>query len=152
MQPKHARRAVLGGMGFLALGACATAPPAAQGAFNGAAATTQVYELTFLKAKPGLKSQLMRYIVANWYVMDARAVEQGLFTEYRLLEATTENEAWDGMMMVGYPKPEGFSDPATAAGFEAIRQAHVRTPIEGKHLRDLGGVVGVQRVRVAAPG
>jgi hypothetical protein len=110
---------------------------------------TKVYELTFLKAKPGLRAAMVRFVVANWYPIDQRGVEQGLFTEYRLFEAVAENDAWDAMMMVGYPQELGFADPATAAAFATIRTEHQTVLIEGKRMRDLGAVVSSTRTRIA---
>lgn len=134
----------LGLTGLAALGLPATAS-----ATVGLVPGTRAFELTFLKAKPGLRAQLGRYITANWFAMDSKGLEQGLFTCFWLLEETEENAAWDYVMVVGYPTDLGYGDSRTVTLFEAIRKAHVETRIDGKGLRDLGDFVGNNRLKVA---
>jgi hypothetical protein len=135
----------IAGVGLLPLaaGAAQTA-----GLVAGLPAGTKVYEHTLLKAKPGLRAELGKYVVSNWFAMDQKGVEQRIFTSYWLLEESGENAAWDYVVVVGYPTELGYDDPQTKAVFEAIRKAHVEVKIGGKGLRELGGVVGSHRLRV----
>lgn len=110
------------------------------------ARATQVVEWTRLKAKPGERANLAAFITANWFAMDARAVEQGLFTSYRLIGNPAADGAWDLLVEVGYPTAEGYDDPATRAGFTAIRAAHRTVPVDGKTLNDLGTILGTERL------
>jgi hypothetical protein len=105
--------------------ALAAAPLAAQDAPASAESrTTMVVEWTRLKALPGERANLAAFIHLNWFAMDAKAVE------------------------VGYPTPAGYNDPATQAAFGAIRAAHKTVPVEGKTLRELGTVLGTERLPV----
>jgi hypothetical protein len=112
------------------------------------ATTTQVVEWKRLKAKPGERANLAAFITANWFAMDAKAVEQGLFTAYRLIENPAADSAWDLLVEVGYPTAAGYDDPATQAAFTAIRAAHTTVRIEGKSLADLGTILGTERLTV----
>ena len=51
---------------------------------------TMVVEWTRLKALPGERANLTAFIHLNWFAMDAKAVEQGLFTSYRLIANPAE--------------------------------------------------------------
>ena len=55
---------------------------------------------------------------------------------------------WDLLVEVGYPTPAGYDDPATQAAFGAIRAAHKLVPVEGKTLRELGTILGTERLPV----
>lgn len=127
-------------MGGTAIGAAGAPAAAAQ-------APTVVYEHTLLKAKPGLRTDLGRYVVANWFAMDRKGVEQGIFTSFQLLEDIDANPVWDFVMVVGYPQAAGYDDPATTAAFKAIRKAHVEVTIGGRGLDDLGSIVAHHRLR-----
>lgn len=109
---------------------------------------TMVVEWTRLKAKPGERANLTAFIFLNWFAMDAKAVEQGLFTSYRLIANPATDGDWDLLVEVGYPTPAGYDDPATQAAFAAIRAAHQTVPVEGKTLKDLGTILGTERLPV----
>ena len=129
--------------------ALAAAPLAAQDAPASAESrTTMVVEWTRLKALSGERANLAAFIHLNWFAMDAKAVEQGLFTSYRLIANPAPDGEWDLLVEVGYPTPAGYNDPATQAAFGAIRAAHVTVPVEGKTLRELGTVLGTERLPV----
>jgi hypothetical protein len=109
---------------------------------------TKLYEHTFLKAKPGLRAELGRFIATNWFAMDQKGLEQGIFTSYWLLEEKEDNEAWDYVMVVGYPTELGYGEPRATELFQAIRKAHVGVKIDGKGLRELGDIVGNHRLKL----
>lgn len=109
---------------------------------------TMVIEWTRLKALPGERANLTSFIFLNWFAMDAKAVEQGLFTSYRLIANPSADGDWDLLVEVGYPTPAGYDDPATQAAFAAIRAAHKVVPVEGKTLRELGTILGTERLPV----
>jgi hypothetical protein len=138
------------GLGIAGVGLLPLAAGVAQtaGLVAGLPAGTKVYEHTLLKAKPGLRAELGKYVVSNWFAMDQKGVEQRIFTSYWLLEESGENSAWDYVVVVGYPTELGYDEPQTKTAFEAIRKAHVEVKIGGKGLRELGGVVGSHRLRV----
>jgi hypothetical protein len=121
--------------------------PLANARASAEAAQTRVIERTLLKAKPGRREQLARYIEANWFAMDRIGVQQGLFTSYRLLENTHEHAEWDLVVEVGYPNAEGFEAPSVQQRFDAIRAAHRTIPIDGQGLAELGAIIRSERVR-----
>ncbi|MFM7378087.1 MAG: hypothetical protein ACKO1O_08180 [Erythrobacter sp.] len=112
------------------------------------ARTTMVVEWTRLKALPGQRANLTAFIHLNWFAMDAKAVEQGLFTSYRLIANPAPDGEWDLLVEVGYPTPLGYDEPATQAALGAIRAAHRQVPVEGKTLRELGTILGTERLPV----
>ncbi|QHL90891.1 hypothetical protein GVO57_08750 [Sphingomonas changnyeongensis] len=109
-------------------------------------------EQTYLKAEPGARAALARYIVANWLAMDRVATEQGWFDGYTLHEnADGDAAGWDLLVTVHYRSADGYADPATQAAFEAIRRAHREVSIDGRRLAQLGRIVRHQRLRPIAP-
>ena len=139
---------------FLAIALAASsafAIPTAQAIEQSAAQNQQqtaAIVVTRLKAEPGEQDNLAAFIIANWFAMDEIAVEKGLFTSYRLFENPVRGGDWDLAVEVGYPTSLGYDDPQTRSGFEAIRAAHQTVLIDGKGLRELGSVVGSERMIV----
>lgn len=136
-----------------ALGSCTSMtalaqPPAASPSAPGQA--RRAVELTFLKALPGERERLRRFIVANWFEMDRVAKLQGLMDEYRLLESTTDDADWHVLVMVSYHDDRGYEGIAEA--FERIRRAHATVRIDGKGLRELGTIVLSRKTLELAPG
>jgi hypothetical protein len=101
----------------------------------------QVWEITYLKAKPGHIDALAQYIRQNWFVMDAKARAAGHMEGFRLLRGTPKDTTWDLMEISVY------ADSAQHARIDSLfrtiyRPAHVPVPVNGKSLRDLGSIVG----------
>ncbi|MGQ2940782.1 MAG: hypothetical protein ACT6Q7_07520 [Blastomonas fulva] len=141
------RQTMTAGLASLAmLGGGVLAAPA----FAAAARPTVVVEQTLLKALPGKANALGQYLAANWLLMDQQALDQGLFTGFWLARSASGFEEWDYAMSVGYPTAFGYDDPATSAGFEAIRAAHAVALIDGEGLARLGRIVSSQRLDVVA--
>ncbi len=109
---------------------------------------TVLYEHTFLKAVPDRRASLSTYIKTNWFQMDKKGLEQGIFTSYELLAEIDENKDWDFVMVVGYPQLQGYEEPATMMAFKAIRTAHKEVLIEGQGLKELGSIVRHHRLKV----
>lgn len=124
-----------------------TAPATAQTA----TAQTAVVERTLLKAAPGKREALARFIVANWFAMDAVAQKEGLFTFYRLYENVADIAAgdaeWDLAVAVGYRTMLGYAEPRVQARFGDIRAAHKTIAIDGQSLAALGRIVRTERYR-----
>jgi hypothetical protein len=97
---------------------------------------TQIVERTYLKAAPGQRDALAKFIVANWFELDRRAKEQGLFTYYRLAENLDLDANWDF-----------DQDTDVQAQFGEIRKAHKTILIDGKSLNELGRIVRNDRIR-----
>jgi hypothetical protein len=106
-------------------------------------------ELTFLKAKPGERERLVRFIELNWFEMDRIAAGQGLMRDYRVLETGTDEGAWNVLVEVTYTDERGYAGIVEA--FEAIRKAHRSVAVDGKGLRDLGAIVESKKTYAHAP-
>ncbi len=105
---------------------------------------------TYLKAHSSQQAQLRRFIEENWFVMDEKAVEQGLFKSYKLIEnlsssPTSAEPEWDFIVGVEYFGDQTYAD--IADGFERIRNDHDTVLVEEKNLRELGSVIRSERVR-----
>lgn len=105
---------------------------------------------TYLAATPGRRAALARFVIANWFAMDAIAVEQGLFRSYRLLENPAAGEDWDLIVEVVYNDACGYA--CVAERFEAIRRAHATVAIDGETMPALGRVVRSVSFRESRPG
>ena len=120
----------------LAAGATAHATPDPSGRH---AAQAPVTTHTYLKARPGQEARLAAFIRANWFAMDAIAVQRGLFRSYRLLANTDDGGDWDLLVEVVYNDACGYA--CVAEAFEAIRRAHLTVPVDGMQMPELGEVV-----------
>jgi hypothetical protein len=118
-------------------------------------ATPALVLQTFLHASPGRRDALECFLVANWLVMDQRAIERGLFT-HAVLHAVTGAgfqvgaATVDFVMEVGYHTPGGYAD--VEASFATIRAAHQTVLIDGLGLRELGQIVGEAALRPVTTG
>jgi hypothetical protein len=122
--------------------------PGAATAAKAKSSPTVLIEQTFLKAKPGLRRDLAAYIEKNWFVMDQKGVDQGIFTSFWLMEDIDENADWDFAVCVGYPQLEGYEEPETKKKFSAISTAHKENLIGGRKLADLGSIVKHHRLKL----
>jgi hypothetical protein len=144
--PETTRRSLLVASG-IAVGSAAGARAAGT-----PPAPTVLVEQTYLKAAPGKRAALAAYIKANWFAMDARGRDAGIFTSFALYEDIDDNADWDLVVAVGYPQGEGYEAPATKAAFDAIRKAHVEVLEGGLGLKDLGTIVRHHRLRPVGGG
>jgi hypothetical protein len=124
----------------LTLGLIGYAPRASA---NAPASSTQenkrAVEFTFIKSLPGKREQLVKFIDANWFVIDSIAVKQGLMRSYRMLDSGDDAEPWNVVVMVTYHDAGGYE--AIKTKFEEIRKAHAKVLIDGMDFRELGRVV-----------
>ncbi|OYQ37874.1 hypothetical protein CHU93_00295 [Sandarakinorhabdus cyanobacteriorum] len=102
-------------------------------------ATTRVVTLTYLKSAPGRLAQLERFVRANWFAMDAIAVRQGLFLDYRWFDTGSEDGAWNAIVMVTYRDEKGFE--GVAPRWAPIQSAHRTVLPDGFAFAQLGRVV-----------
>lgn len=124
--------------GLMASGRPAWAGPAAHAPARETAAA-RVVTVTYLKSQPGRLAQLERFVRANWFAMDAVAVQQGLFVDYVWLDRGTDDGPWNAIVKVTYNDDKGF------AGIEdrwaAIKAAHKEVRPDDLGFRDLGRVL-----------
>ncbi len=115
-------------------------------------ALPRAVELTFLRAEPGQRERLVRFLDANWLAMDRVAVARGLFVEARLVEARDEgaaDPAWDVAVAVTYRDAGGYE--SVRAQFEEIRRAHAKVLVDGLDFAALGRVVGSRSLVESTP-
>ncbi|MFM8495738.1 MAG: hypothetical protein ACKOEM_09450 [Planctomycetia bacterium] len=101
-------------------------------------------ELTFLKSNPGQRERLKTFIELNWFAMDRVAKEQGLMSDYTVMDTGTDEGAWNILVSVTYMDEKGYDGIVEA--FERIRRAHTTVLVDGKGFRDLGSIVESKRV------
>jgi hypothetical protein len=101
-------------------------------------------EYTFLKSAPGEREALKKFIIANWFKMDAIAAERGLMSAYEVLDSGDDAEPWNVMVAVTYMNRAGYEGIATE--FEKIRRDHKPTLIDGKGFKDLGKIVSSRKL------
>lgn len=130
-------------------GAMGIKPSRADAAAPWSAPLTLHVTQTYLRAEPGRRADLIKYIQRNWFVMDQIGLEQGLFTSFALLERQEGAVAdWDVIVTVGYPTADGHEAPGVADAFRAIRSAHKEVKIDGRGLKELGAIVRHYGLRV----
>jgi hypothetical protein len=99
----------------------------------------RVVTFTYLKAAPGRLAQLERYIRANWFVMDERAVRDGLFVSYGWLDTGSEDGPWNAVVIVTYNDDKGFSK--IQSSWSKIKAAHTEVRPDGLGISELGTVI-----------
>ena len=116
---------------------------------DGALVTSWTY--SYIKAKDGQRQALAEFIQRNWFEMDRRAVDQGLFRDYRLIENSNAGDdvKWDLIVAVEYYGNEEYRDIADA--FKKIRDAHQVEEVNGKNFTDLGKVIRSEKARYVSP-
>lgn len=112
-----------------------------------AAETKNVWELTYLKAKPNQFERLVSFVEKNWFAPDRIAVEQNLIKSYRLIKnKNAENPEWDAVVAVEYLNPLGYE--GIKNDFEKIRVRHQTILIDNFKLSDLGSIVKSEKMTV----
>lgn len=130
-------------------GAAGLNPVRAETSASSSAPQTLHVTQTYLRAEPGRRADLIKYIQRNWFVMDQIGLEQGLFTSFGLLERQEAAVAdWDVIVTVGYPTVDGHEAPGVADAFRAIRSAHKEVKIDGRGFKELGVIVRHYGLRV----
>ena len=62
-----------------------------------------VWEVTFVRTKPGMTNDYLRNLAANWRNENEEAKKQGLLLSYKILSGSAANkDDWDLMLMVEY--------------------------------------------------
>lgn len=135
-------------LGLVASGGPAQASPAA-GAPSREAAAARVVTQTYLKSQPGRLAQLERFVRANWFAMDALAVQQGLFVDYGWLDSGIDEGPWNAVVVVTYNDDKGFE--GIQPRWAAIQAAHQEVRPDGLGLRDLGRVLETRNLFERAP-
>lgn len=109
----------------------------------------QVWQLTYLKAKPGHVAHLAEFIERNWFAMDSAARRAGAIVDYQLVRGAPADSAWDLLEITV------FADSTQHARSDSLyrtvfRPAHRVVPVDGKMLPELGTIVHSVTTRWAA--
>lgn len=142
---------MLGGTGLIAAlllvasyaDAPAPSPPAPHSVVPAPALSTaggEIWALSFVRARPGQRERLERYLKANWLALDDIARSQGLIQNYRMLRAEPDaRENWDFMVILEYADKQTMNEFVPA--WLALGQQHPHKRIDGLDFADLGEVV-----------
>ena len=116
-------------------------PVAAAGASSGA-----VWQLTYLKALPGQRAPLERFIEQNWFVMDARAKRDGYLVDNHLLRGSGADTTWDLVEIAMYA--DSLQHARIDSIFRTIvRPQHTTVRVDGLEFRELGRFVREETLR-----
>ncbi len=101
---------------------------------------------SYIQAVPGQKERLKTFIKANFFAIDALAVQQGLMYSYALLEKVDSSDPrpWDLMLVDAWCDEHGLE--VVAGLFTKITEAHQTVPIDGMFFDDLGTFIGSESV------
>ncbi len=112
-------------------------------------AAARVVTVTYLKSQPGRLPQLERFVRANWFAMDAVAVQQGLFVDYVWLDRGTDDGPWNAIVKVTYNDEKGFA--GIQDRWAPIKAAHKEVRPDDLGFRDLGRVLETVDLYERAP-
>lgn len=100
---------------------------------------TSVWALTFVKARPGQRQRLERFLRANWLTIDAQALQEHRILDYRFWRADDEARAtWDFAVAIEYQDRAAMADFVSAYLDLARQRPFVR--VDGLGFADLGSV------------
>lgn len=131
-------------IGVGAVGSWASSARAPRPSVSTPPRTGQVWQLTYLKARPGEVDRLATFISRNWFVMDSAAQRDGRIVDYQLLRGTPADTSWDLLEITV------FADSLQEAQADSIyatvyRPRHRVTLIDGKPFSALGRITGSTR-------
>lgn len=110
-----------------------------------------VWAISLVRARPGQRERLLRFLRANWLALDAQLLEQGRISGYRLLEADVvtgvinDSKRWDYAVILEYRDRQAMQDFVPA--YLALLKARPQVRIDGLVFADLGEVVQQQVAR-----
>lgn len=124
-----------------------TVAHAPQGAVHGTEALAPVavkagdtvWAISFVRARPGQRERLERYLKANWLALDALALREKRIVAYRMLRADADaKEGWDYAVIIEY------ADRQAMAGFVpfyiGLARERPQVRVEGLDFADLGEI------------
>ncbi|WP_295680086.1 hypothetical protein [uncultured Nevskia sp.] len=110
-----------------------------------------IWAISLVRARPGQRERLLRFLRANWLALDALLLEQGRISGYRLLEADVvtgvinDSKRWDYAVILEYRDRQAMQDFVPA--YLALLKARPQVRIDGLVFADLGEVVQQQVAR-----
>lgn len=119
---------------------------------EGSADTAAIWAISLVRARPGQRQRLLRFLRANWLELDQQLLEQGRISRYRLLEADADaagdGKGWDYAVILEYRDRQAMDDFVPA--YLALLKARPQVRIDGLVFADLGEVVQQKVVRPLA--
>jgi hypothetical protein len=100
-----------------------------------------VWQLTYLKAAPGQRDRLERFIVANWFGPDERARQKGYIDGFALLRGSETDSTWDLVVIDIFADVESKEEARERYRTEIMPQ-HTKQLVDGLDLPSLGRIVG----------
>jgi hypothetical protein len=99
-----------------------------------------VWAMTYVRARPGQRERMERYLKANWLAVDELAKQQNHLAGYRLLRADRDlKETWDFVVILEYRNTAAME--AFVPAYLALVRGRARVRIEGLEFADLGEIV-----------
>lgn len=100
-----------------------------------------VWQLTYLKAEPGQRERLERFITLNWFGPDDRARHKGYIDGFLLLRGSEADPSWDLVVIDIFPDADSQKKARERYRTE-IMPEHKKQLVDGMDFPALGKVVG----------
>ncbi|GAC1621273.1 MAG: hypothetical protein NVS9B10_03890 [Nevskia sp.] len=100
-----------------------------------------VWAISFVRARPGQRERLERYLQSNWLALDELALRQQRITAYRMLRAEPDprGTSWDFAVSIEYANRQAMIDFVPFYLELARGRPHLR--VDGLDFPDLGEIV-----------
>ena len=100
-----------------------------------------VWQLTYLKAEPGQRQRLERFITLNWFGPDERARRKGFIDGFLLLRGSENDPSWDLVVIDIFPNADS-REKARQRYRAEILPNHKKQLVDGLDFPSLGRIVG----------
>ena len=132
------KRAIILGAMFLAAAALWAEQPSPGDL--GIKGSDQVWQLTYLKALPGQKQRLEKFILLNWFGPDERARQKGYINGFLLLRGSPGDPTWDFVVIDIFPDSSAHKLARERYRSE-IMPEHKKQLVDGLDFPALGKIV-----------
>jgi len=99
------------------------------------------WQMTYLKAEPGQRERLERFITLNWFGPDDRARHKGYIDGFLLLRGTKDDPSWDLVVIDIFPDDDS-REKARQRYRDEIMPGHKKQLVDGMDFPSLGRIVG----------
>jgi hypothetical protein len=100
-----------------------------------------VWQLTYLKAEPGQRERLERFITLNWFGPDDQARQKGYIDGFLLLRGSEDDPSWDLVVIDIFPDADS-QGKARQRYRDEIMPGHKKQLVDGMDFPALGRIVG----------
>jgi len=100
-----------------------------------------VWQHTYLKAEPGQRERLERFVTLNWFGPDDRARSKGYIDGFLLLRGAEDDSSWDLVVIDIFPDAES-REKARQRYQAEIMPEHKKQLVDGLDFPALGRIVG----------